>query len=180
MSQMDSIPSVLWLTGLSGAGKTTIALGVQKYLFDSGRPVCILDGDELRKGLCKDLGFSDADRAENVRRAAEIARFMVEAGMMVIVALISPFTAERLNAANIIGADRFFEIHIDTALETAERRDVKGLYKSARAGRLKNFTGIDSPYEVPGSPALTITTTHETVEQSVARMVNFLKAESII
>lgn len=180
MLQKNCIPSVLWLTGLSGAGKTTIALGVQKHLIGSGAQVCILDGDELRKGLCKDLGFSNADRAENIRRTAEIARLMVDAGMVVLVALISPFRAERVNAASTIGTSRFYEIHIDTALEVAERRDVKGLYKNARAGRLTNFTGIDSPYEIPESPALTITTTHETVEQSVAQMVHFLKAKGVM
>lgn len=172
-------PAVLWLTGLSGAGKSTIAIGVQEQLLAAGNKVCILDGDELRRGLCSDLGFTDADRVENIRRAAEVARMMVNSGTLVIVALISPFRTDRLLAAKRIGESRFLEIHISTPLEVAEKRDVKGLYQKARAGQLKNFTGIDSPYEIPESPALTITTTDESAEQSVERVLSLLKNTSL-
>lgn len=172
-------PTVLWLTGLSGAGKSTIAIGVQEQLLAAGNKVCILDGDELRRGLCSDLGFTDADRVENIRRAAEVARMMVNSGTTVIVALISPFRTDRMLAAKRIGQSRFLEIHINTPLEVAEQRDVKGLYQKARAGQLKNFTGIDSPYEVPESPALTITTTDESAEQSVERVLLLLRHSKV-
>tara|TARA_R100001039_G_C1850520_1_gene110741 strand:+ start:2716 stop:3243 length:528 start_codon:yes stop_codon:yes gene_type:complete len=164
----------LWLTGLSGAGKTTIAVKVAEQLRAAGRPCCILDGDRLRQDLCKDLGFSDTDRAENMRRTATVAALMADAGLTVIVALISPFQDGREAARASIGADRFLEIHIDAPLAVVERRDVKGLYQKARNGQLSQVTGIDSPYEAPLAPALRIQTEHETPEQSVARVMTLL------
>ena len=167
-------PAVLWLTGLSGAGKTTIAREVEQQLRAEGRACYLLDGDCIRRGLSQDLGFSDADRVENIRRVAEVAHLMMDAGLIVLVALISPFRAERSTAQQTVGKDRFFEIYIDTPLAVAEQRDVKGLYKRARSGELKNFTGIDSPYEAPAAPALTINTETESPQQSAARVMAFL------
>lgn len=134
----------------------------------------MLDGDRLRRNLCKDLGFSDADRSENIRRVAAVAQLLMDAGLMVIVALISPFQADRDAAQQSIGADRFLEIHIDTPLAVAERRDVKGLYRKARNGELTRFTGIDSPDEVPAAPALRIKTEHESPEESAARVMGLV------
>nr|WP_281201734.1 adenylyl-sulfate kinase [Pseudohongiella acticola] len=167
-------PKVLWLTGLSGAGKTTIANQVAQSLRDTGRACYILDGDNVRKGLCQDLGFSDSDRVENIRRVAEVARLMMDAGLIVIVALISPFRAERDAARNTIGNDRFIEVYIDTPLAVAEQRDVKGLYKKARNGEIENFTGIASPYEIPLTPTLIISTVNESPQQSAAKVLALL------
>ncbi|NMG16559.1 sulfate adenylyltransferase subunit CysN [Aromatoleum bremense] len=152
-------PCVLWFTGLSGAGKSAIANLVEKRLHALGRHTYLLDGDNVRHGLNKDLGFTDADRVENIRRVAEVARLMVDAGLIVITAFISPFRAEREMARSLLGSDEFIEVFIDTPLEIAEQRDVKGLYKKARCGELKNFTGIDSPYEVPENAEIRIDTT---------------------
>ena len=152
-------PCVLWFTGLSGAGKSAIANLVEKRLHALGRHTYLLDGDNVRHGLNKDLGFTDADRVENIRRVAEVARLMVDAGLIVITAFISPFRAEREMARSLLGSDEFIEVFIDTPLEIAEQRDIKGLYKKARRGELKNFTGIDSPYEVPESAEIRIDTT---------------------
>jgi bifunctional enzyme CysN/CysC len=142
-------PCVLWLTGLSGAGKSTVANLVEKQLAERGRHTYVLDGDNVRHGLNKDLGFTDADRVENVRRVAETARLMVDAGLIVIVSLISPFRSERRMARELFEAGEFIEVFVDTPLEVCEARDPKGLYKKARAGMIKNFTGIDSDYEPP-------------------------------
>lgn len=175
---LDSVttrtPKVLWLTGLSGAGKTTIANQVAQSLRDTGRACYILDGDNVRKGLCQDLGFSDSDRVENIRRVAEVARLMMDAGLIVIVALISPFRVERDAARNTIGSDRFIEVYIDTPLAVAEQRDVKGLYKKARNGEIENFTGIASPYEIPLTPTLIISTVNESPQQSAAKVLALL------
>ena len=151
--------AVLWLTGLSGAGKSTIANLVEKKLHRMNRHSFLLDGDNVRHGLNKDLGFTEADRIENIRRVGEVARLMTDAGLIVITAFISPFRAEREMVRNMMAPGEFIEIHIDTPLAEAEKRDVKGLYKKARAGELKNFTGIDSPYEPPLEPELRIDTT---------------------
>ncbi len=169
--------TVLWLTGLSGAGKTTLADQVARDLRAAGQACFVLDGDNVRKGLSQDLGFSDADRTENIRRVAEVAKLMRNAGLTVIVALISPFRAERDAARTSIGNDHFIEIYLDTPLAVAERRDVKGLYKKARSGELKNFTGVDSPYEPPLAPALTIHTETETPQQSAARVMQVLNVK---
>jgi len=152
-------PALVWFTGLSGAGKSTIANLVEKRLHSLGRATYLLDGDNVRHGLNKDLGFTDVDRVENIRRVAEVARLMVDAGLIVLVSFISPFRAEREMARALLEEGEFVEVHVDTPLEVAEERDPKGLYRKARRGELANFTGIDSPYEAPASPELRIDTT---------------------
>ena len=146
---MGQKPVILWFTGLSGAGKSTVANLVEKRLTLAGRHTYLLDGDNVRHGLNRDLGFTDADRVENIRRVAEAARLFVDAGLIVLVSFISPFRSERDMARAMVEPDEFLEIHVDAPLHVAEARDVKGLYKKARAGEIKNFTGIDSPYEPP-------------------------------
>jgi bifunctional enzyme CysN/CysC len=167
-------PAVLWFTGLSGAGKSTIANLVEKKLHLMGRHTFLLDGDNVRHGLNKDLGFTDADRVENVRRVGEVARLMTDAGLIVITAFISPFRAERKMVREMIAPGEFFEVFVDTPLAEAERRDVKGLYKKARAGELKHFTGIDSPYEAPESPEIRIDTTDLSPEDAAKLIVRRL------
>jgi bifunctional enzyme CysN/CysC len=164
-------PAVLWFTGLSGAGKSTIANLVEKKLHAMGRHTYLLDGDNVRHGLNKDLGFTEADRVENIRRVAEVARLMVDAGLIVMTAFISPFRAERQLARSLLAEGEFVEIHVDTPLEVAEERDVKGLYRKARRGELRNFTGIDSPYEPPEAPELRLNTTHSTPEQAADAVI---------
>lgn len=159
-------PALLWFTGLSGAGKSTIANIVEQKLVRMNRHTFLLDGDNVRHGLNKDLGFSDADRVENIRRVGEVARLMTDAGLIVIASFISPFRAEREMVRQMMIPGEFIEIHIDTPIDEAERRDVKGLYAKARAGELKNFTGIDSPYEAPQNPEIRIDTTKMTAEQA--------------
>jgi bifunctional enzyme CysN/CysC len=163
--------AVVWLTGLSGAGKSTIANLVERKLARMNRHTFLLDGDNVRHGLNKDLGFTDADRVENIRRVGEVAKLMSDAGLIVITAFISPFRSERDMVRQMVTAGEFFEIHVDTPLAEAERRDVKGLYKKARSGQLKNFTGIDSPYEAPEKPELRIDTTVMTPEQAADYIV---------
>ncbi|MBN2979501.1 adenylyl-sulfate kinase [Pseudomonas fluorescens] len=158
---------VIWLTGLSASGKSTIADALDSALQARGYMTCIIDGDSVRGGLCRDLGFSERDREENIRRVAEVARLMLEAGLMVIVALISPSAACRHHARSIVGHDYFVEVHVDVSLEIAEQRDPKGLYKKARAGQIKHFTGIDSIYEVPVCPDVHLDTQLLSVAQSV-------------
>jgi bifunctional enzyme CysN/CysC len=167
-------PAVLWLTGLSGAGKSTIANIVEKKLARMNRHTFLLDGDNVRHGLNKDLGFTDADRVENIRRVGEVARLMTDAGLIVITAFISPFRAEREMVRQMMAPGEFIEVHIDTPLAEAEARDVKGLYKKARAGQLKNFTGIDSPYEPPEEPELRIDTTQLSAEEAADVIVDYL------
>jgi bifunctional enzyme CysN/CysC len=164
-------PRLLWFTGLSGAGKSTIANLVEKRLHSLGRATFLLDGDNVRHGLNKDLGFTDADRIENIRRVGEVAKLMTDAGLVVLTAFISPFRAERALVAALMNEAAFVEIHVDAPLAVAEARDVKGLYKKARDGKLPNFTGIDSPYEAPESPALYVDTTRETAEEAAERIV---------
>lgn len=169
--QKGQRPFVLWFTGLSGAGKSTIANLVEKQLHDMGRHTYLIDGDNVRHGLNKDLGFTDADRIENIRRVAEVAKLMVDAGLIVITAFISPFRAERAMARTLFCEGEFVEAFVDTPLEVAERRDVKGLYRKARRGELRNFTGIDSPYEAPENPELQIQTVGCTAEEAAARVI---------
>jgi bifunctional enzyme CysN/CysC len=166
--------AVLWFTGISGAGKSTIANLVEKRLHRMNRHTFLLDGDNIRHGLNKDLGFTDADRVENIRRVGEVAKLMTDAGLIVITAFISPFQAERDMVRGMMAAGEFFEIHIDTPLAEAERRDVKGLYKKARSGELAHFTGISSPYEPPGRPEIHIDTTKLTPEQAADLIVETL------
>jgi bifunctional enzyme CysN/CysC len=170
----DQKPAVLWLTGLSGAGKSTIANLVEKKLASMNRHTFLLDGDNVRHGLNKDLGFSDRDRVENIRRVGEVAKLMTDAGLIVITAFISPFRADRGAVRHMMAEGEFFEIFVDTPLEVAEARDPKGLYRKARAGTLANFTGIDSPYEPPLSPELRIDTTKVSSEQAAAAIVAIL------
>src|SRR5207253_2876434 len=165
---------VLWFTGLSGAGKSTISNLVEKRLHARGLRTYLLDGDNVRHGLNKDLGFTAADRVENIRRVAEVAKLMVDAGVIVITAFISPFRAERQMARELLGEGEFIEVFVDTPLAVAEARDPKGLYKKARRGELKNFTGIDSPYEAPPSPEIRIDTTSMTVEASSEQLLRTL------
>lgn len=164
-------PRVLWFTGLSGSGKSTIANLVEQKLHAMGKHTFILDGDNIRHGLNKDLGFTDADRVENIRRIGEVARLMTDAGLIVLTSFISPFRAERQLARSMMAEGEFVEIHVNTPLEVAESRDVKGLYKKARAGELKNFTGIDSPYEPPENPEITVDTTTMTAEEAAELIV---------
>jgi bifunctional enzyme CysN/CysC len=170
----NQIPAVLWFTGLSGAGKSTIANLVEKKLYRMNRHTFLLDGDNIRHGLNKDLGFTEADRVENIRRVGEVARLMTDAGLIVITAFISPFRAERKLVRDMMMPGEFIEIHIDTPLNVAESRDVKGLYKKARGGQLKNFTGIDSPYEAPEAPEIRIDTTDMSPEQAADFIVDHL------
>ncbi len=167
-------PVCIWLTGLSGAGKSTIAHLLARRLIECGQPACVLDGDDLRKGLNRDLGFSDAHRTENVRRVAEVARLMVNAGVVPIVALISPFHADRVLARSRFAVHEFSEIFVDAPLTVCEQRDPKGLYAKARRGQLDGFTGIDSPYEPPPQPDLHLNTDAADVAQCVEQIVNLL------
>ncbi|MDB5690207.1 MAG: cysN [Sphingomonas bacterium] len=167
-------PKLLWFTGLSGAGKSTIANLVEKKLHALGRHSFLLDGDNVRHGLNKDLGFSDADRVENIRRVGEVAKLMTDAGLIVLSAFISPFRAEREMVRRMLPEGDFIEIHVDTPLDEAERRDVKGLYKKARSGELRNFTGIDSPYEAPAAPEIRIDTTKMSAEAAAEKIVELL------
>jgi bifunctional enzyme CysN/CysC len=170
---------VVWLTGLSGAGKSTIANLVEKRLHALGRHTYLLDGDNVRHGLNKDLGFTEEDRVENIRRVAEVAKLMVDAGLIVLTAFISPFRAERQLARDILEPGEFIEVFVDTPLAVAEARDVKGLYKKARSGQLKNFTGVDSPYEAPDSPELRIDTTAIAPIEAAERIVAWLEGQEI-
>ena len=165
---------VVWLTGLSGAGKSTIANLVEKRLHADGRHTYLLDGDNVRHGLNRDLGFTEEDRVENIRRVAEVSKLMVDAGLIVLVSFISPFRAERRLARDLVAPGEFVEVHVDTPLAVAEARDVKGLYRKARAGELKNFTGIDSPYEAPEAPEIVVDTTTMTAEQAAERIAAWL------
>ncbi|MCF4167748.1 sulfate adenylyltransferase subunit CysN [Zavarzinia compransoris] len=173
-------PAILWFTGLSGAGKSTIANLVEKKLHAMGRHTYLLDGDNVRHGLNKDLGFTDTDRVENIRRVAEVSKLMVDAGLIVMVSFISPFRSERRMARELVEAGEFLEVFVDTPLAVAEQRDVKGLYKKARKGEIKNFTGIDSPYEPPENPEIRIDTTTQSVEQAADAIVKNLAEKGLI
>jgi len=162
---------VLWLTGLSGAGKSTIANLVERKLARMNRHTFLLDGDNVRHALNKDLGFTDADRIENIRRVGEVARLMTDAGLIVITAFISPFRSEREMVRQMMRPGEFVEVHVDSTLADAEARDVKGLYAKARAGQLKNFTGIDSPYEPPEAPEIHIDTSTLSAEEAADLIV---------
>lgn len=160
-------PIVVWLTGLSGSGKSTLALGLRKKLEEQNVTSILLDGDHIRKGLCQDLGFSKADRAENIRRVSEVARLMHDTGLVVIVALISPLEVDRENARQIIGDQNFYEVFVECPLDICEKRDVKGLYKKVRNGEIDNFTGISSKYEIPQNPFLIVNTDENSIEDSL-------------
>jgi len=175
-SLMHQQPCVLWLTGLSGAGKSTIANRVEAELHRRGNFTYLLDGDNVRHGLNRDLGFTDADRVENIRRVAEVAKLMVDAGLIVMVSFISPFRSERRQARGLFGKGQFIEVFVDTPLAVAEDRDPKGLYKKARRGELAHFTGIDSPYEPPENPEIRISTTATTPDEAAAQVIAELEA----
>ncbi|MBC6996139.1 adenylyl-sulfate kinase [Neolewinella lacunae] len=167
---------VVWLTGLSGSGKSTIATAVERELFAAGHFVVLLDGDNVRTGLCADLGFSLEDREENIRRIAEVARLFVQAGAQVLCTFVSPTRQIRALARSIIGAEDFMEVYVNTPLATCEARDVKGLYAKARRGEIKGFTGIDSPYEAPEAPDLDLPTANQTVAESAQQLILALRA----
>ena len=168
--------TVLWFTGLSGAGKSTLAHGVEEKLHQMHCHTYVLDGDNVRHGLCGELGFSDKDRMENIRRIGEVSKLFIEAGVMVLTAFISPFRLDRARVRNLIGTADFIEIYCHCPLDVCEERDVKGLYKKARQGLINNFTGISSPYEVPERPELTVDTATKSLEECVEQVVEFLQS----
>ncbi|MGY2279981.1 adenylyl-sulfate kinase [Pseudomonas monsensis] len=164
-------PFTIWFTGLSGSGKSTLAFSIEKLLIEGGKPAYVLDGDNVRHGLCKDLGFSAEDRSENIRRIAEVARLMNEAGVTVMVACISPTRECREKARTIIGDERFLEVYLSTPLDVCERLDPKGLYRKARAGLIPDFTGVSAPYEVPEAPALVLDASKRSIADCVEAIV---------
>ena len=170
----------VWLTGLSGSGKSTIAVAAEEALVARGRLAYVLDGDNIRHGLNKNLGFSPEDRTENIRRIGEVAKLFTDAGLVVFTSFISPYRADRDLVRSIHDAGRFIEVHVAASVETCESRDVKGLYKKARAGEIKDFTGISAPYEAPEKPEVLIDTNGESVEQSVERLVAYLTAKGYL
>jgi len=173
-------PAMLWFTGLSGAGKSTIANILEKKLHALGKHTFVLDGDNVRHGLNRDLGFTEADRVENIRRVAEVAKLFVEAGLITMVAFISPFRAEREMARELVGPDEFIEIFVDTPLEICEQRDPKGLYKKARRGDLRNFTGLDSPYEKPSNPELTLDALNRSANDLADHIIQFMQQRGVL
>lgn len=173
--QKDQKPKTIWLTGLSGAGKSTLVNELEKRLFAEGKHTMVLDGDNVRMGLNKDLGFKESDRIENIRRIAEVSKLMNDAGLIVLTSFISPFVRDRRSAREVVGDDSFIEVYVATSIEECEKRDVKGLYKKARAGEIPNFSGISSPYEVPEHPEITIDTAGQTVEESVEYLMQEIR-----
>ena len=173
-------PRVLWLTGLSGSGKSTLANLLEKKLHEKGKHTYLLDGDNVRHGLCGDLGFSDKDRVENIRRISEVAKLFVDSGMVVLTAFISPFQADRDFCRKLLADGEFIEVYVDTPLEVCEQRDPKGLYKKARSGEIKHFTGIDSTYEAPQSPEVHLQYQDEPAEQTAERLFNLLEEKGLL
>jgi adenylylsulfate kinase len=171
---------ILWFTGLSGAGKSTLAHAVEERLHQMGCRTYVLDGDNVRHGLCADLGFSEADRIENIRRIGEVAKLMVEAGVIAMTAFISPFRAERQKVRSLMGEGEFIEVYCKCTLEVCESRDVKGLYAKARAGLIKNYTGISSPYEEPEAAEIVIQTDAMSIDDSVDRVIDGLRERGLI
>lgn len=178
--QKKQKPCILWFTGLSGAGKSTVANAVEQKLFELGHHTYLLDGDNVRHGLNKDLGFSDADRVENIRRIGEMAKLFADAGLIVMSAFISPFRSDRQMVRDLVEEKEFVEVYISTPLSTCEERDPKGLYKKARSGQIKNFTGIDSDYEVPHHPEVTLNTAELNVNECVDIVISYLKQNELI
>ena len=171
---------VLWFTGLSGSGKSTLAHALEEKLFQKGCRTFVLDGDNVRHGLNSNLGFSEAGRTENIRRISEVSKLMLESGLIVMTAFISPIKKDRNEARKLISSGDFIEIYCKASLEKCENRDVKGLYKRARAGEITNYTGIDSPYEVPENPELIVDTDNQSLEESVSSILNFLELNEVI
>jgi adenylylsulfate kinase len=172
--------AILWFTGLSGSGKSTVAHKLEEKLFERGIHTYVLDGDNIRTGLNKDLGFSAEDREENIRRIGEVAKLFVDAGIIVLSAFISPYIKDRETVRNLVEEDEFIEIYVKCPLEVCEKRDVKGLYKKAREGIIKNFTGIDDPYEEPLNPEIVVETDKETLEESVNKIIKYLEENKYI
>lgn len=173
-------PCLLWFTGLSGSGKSTIANALDVALHQRGYHTFLLDGDNVRHGLNRDLGFSDDDRVENIRRIGEVSKLFTDAGLIVLSAFISPFSSDRRLVRNLFPAGEFIEVFMDTPLETCEQRDPKGLYQKARAGEIKDFTGIDSPYETPARPELRLDTSTQDVDTCVNGVIDYLKSRNMI
>lgn len=172
--------AVVWFTGLSGAGKSTLAQATEQHLYDLGHRTFVLDGDNIRHGLCRDLGFNSSDRQENIRRIGEVAKLFLDAGLIVLTAFISPFRLDRQEARALFDADDFIEVYCSATLAVCEQRDVKQLYQKARQGLILDFTGISSPYEAPLSPELAIDTANLTVDECVSRVVNTLRTRRVI
>jgi adenylylsulfate kinase len=173
-------PAVIWLTGLSGSGKSTIANLLEKKLFSEQKSTYLLDGDNVRHGLCGDLGFDDKDRVENIRRISEVSKLFVDSGSIIITAFISPFKADRAYCRSLLDADEFIEVFVDTPIEVCEQRDPKGLYKKARSGDIKHFTGIDSNYEAPTAPEIHLNYIDESAEQTAERLFVILTDKGLI
>jgi len=178
--QKKQRPCILWFTGLSGSGKSTISSAVEQKLFELGHHTYLLDGDNVRHGLNKDLGFSDTDRVENIRRIGELSKLMIDAGLLVMTAFISPFKVDRQLVKDLVQEHEFVEVYMDTALDVCEQRDPKGLYKKARSGQIKNFTGIDSEYEVPENPEIIINTADLSIEECADKIISYLHDNQII
>lgn len=166
---------LIWFTGLSGSGKSTLAVQLEAQLFAKGYKTYLLDGDNIRTGLNKDLSFTDEGRVENIRRIGEVSKLLLDAGIVVLSAFISPFKADRDQVREIVGSENYIEVFVDTPIEVCEQRDVKGLYKKARAGEVKNFTGIDSPYERPVTPDITIPTHQLSVDESLTLLLQWVE-----
>lgn len=179
-STLGQQPAVLWFTGLSGSGKSTIASLVEKRLHAEGRHTYTLDGDNVRHGLNRDLGFTDADRVENIRRVGEVAKLMADAGLITLVSFISPFRSERQMARDLMGEGEFIEVFVDTPIEECKKRDPKGLYAKAERGEIKNFTGIDSPYEAPENPEIRIHNVGRPAEEVADEIVAYLRARGFL
>lgn len=173
-------PCLLWFTGLSGSGKSTIANALDVALHSRGYHTFLMDGDNVRHGLCKDLGFSDEDRVENIRRIGEVSKLFADAGLIVLSAFISPFASDRRMVRNLFPAGEFIEVFMATPLDICEQRDPKGLYEKARAGEIKNFTGIDSPYEAPEYPEVRLDTSTMSVDQCVEKLIGYLLERELI
>ncbi|NRA53326.1 MAG: adenylyl-sulfate kinase [Gammaproteobacteria bacterium] len=178
--QKSQRPCLLWFTGLSGSGKSTIAGALESALFAQGQHTYLLDGDNVRHGLCGDLGFTDSDRVENIRRVGEVSKLMVDAGLIVLSAFISPFKSERQVVRELLEQHEFIEVHMATSLATCESRDPKGLYQKARSGEIKNFTGISSEYQAPVNPEIFIDTDKLSIAQSVDVLMDYLRAQGHI
>lgn len=179
-AQKKQKPCVLWFTGLSGSGKSTVAGAVEQALFELGAHTYLLDGDNVRMGLCKGLTFSDDDRKENIRRIGEVAKLMVDAGLIVLTAFISPHRIDREQVRSLLPETEFIEVFVDTPLAICEQRDPKGLYKKARAGEIKNFTGIDSVYEAPENPEIRVENGEQPLSEAVASIVNYLQENGYV
>lgn len=179
-SNKNQKPCLLWFTGLSGSGKSTVANALDVALHKRGYHTFLLDGDNVRHGLCEDLGFSDTDRVENIRRIGEVSKLFADAGLIVLSAFISPFTSDRRMVRKLFPAGEFIEVHMDAPLVTCEERDPKGLYQKARAGEIANFTGIDSPYEIPPHPEISLDTSRSSVDDCVESLINYLLEGKLI